>query len=151
MKRKIQNFEKLFHQSNSKSLHYVSRHQESHNNHYVILVEWKKRWCKIAAKPRFNYIISNLLHIWLHKRVIKTTPRVYDWNHWSIWSGIPCSRTLSEIRSNDVKEFQPILERLNMFNISKIKLDVPRSASRQTLQSNVEHTSIENIIDTLFS
>ena len=37
---------------------------------------------------------------------------------------------LSDIRSNDVREFQPILERSNMFNISKIKLDVPRTASR---------------------
>ena len=30
-----------------------------------------------------------------------------------------------------------------MLNISKITLEVPRIASRQTLRDNVEHTSIE--------
>ena len=51
---------------------------------------------------------------------------------------------LSNIRSNDVKEFQPILEKSkDMLKISKIKLEIPRTASRQTLRNNVEHTSIE--------
>ena len=51
---------------------------------------------------------------------------------------------LSDIRSNGVKEFQSILEKSeNVLNISKIKLEVPRTASRQTLRDIVEHTSIE--------
>ena len=38
---------------------------------------------------------------------------------------------LSDICSNKVKEFQPIVEKSrDMLNISKIKLEVPRSASR---------------------
>ena len=37
---------------------------------------------------------------------------------------------LSDIRSNDVKDFQPILEKIkDMFNISKNKI-VPRTAAR---------------------
>ena len=31
----------------------------------------------------------------------------------------------------------------DMLNISKIKLEISRTASRQTLRDNVEHTSIE--------
>ena len=51
---------------------------------------------------------------------------------------------LSDIRSNDVKKLQLILEKSrDMLNISKIKLEISRTASRQTLQDNVEHTSIE--------
>ena len=44
---------------------------------------------------------------------------------------------LSNIPSNDVKEFQPTFEKSNnMLNISKIKLESSRTASRQTLQDN---------------
>ena len=51
---------------------------------------------------------------------------------------------LSDIRSNDVKKLQLILEKSkDMLNISKIKLEISRTASRQTLRDNVEHTSIE--------
>ena len=41
---------------------------------------------------------------------------------------------LSDIQSNDVKEFRPILEKSkDMLNISKTKLEVLRTTSRQTL------------------
>ena len=42
----------------------------------------------------------------------------------------PVVEKLSDIRSNDVKEFQPILEKIkDMFNNSKNKI-VPRTAAR---------------------
>ena len=51
---------------------------------------------------------------------------------------------LSAIRSKDVKEFQLTLEKgKDILNISKIKLEVPRTATRQTLRDDVEYTSIE--------
>ena len=55
---------------------------------------------------------------------------------------------LSDIRSNDVFE-----KSKDMLNISKIKLEVLRTSSRQTLQDNVEHTSTEEYCrrSTIFS
>ena len=45
----------------------------------------------------------------------------------------PVVKQFSDIRSNNVKEFQPTLEKSkDMFIISKIKLEVPRTSPKQT-------------------
>ena len=55
----------------------------------------------------------------------------------------PVVEKLSDIRSNDVKEFQLTLEESkDILNISKLKLEAPGTASRETLRDNVEYTSI---------
>ena len=58
----------------------------------------------------------------------------------------PVVKQFSDIRSNNVKEFQPTLEKSkDMFIISKIKLEVPRTSSKQTLRLHfhVIYSSIE--------
>ena len=79
--------------------------------------------------------------MWFHKRLIKATPNFYNSNHQAYEIVSLVVELLNDIQSNDIKEFQPILEKSKfILNISKTKFKVLITASRQTLQDNAGHT-----------